>query len=185
MRSANTLTARRRTVVKPILFKKQNGICPYCGKRFKGYGSCVIDHLNNNRTDNRLTNLCLAHHACNTKKVTSVEYQEIADFELRQNEEALSKREKEKITDAPIEVQINVTNYDLVKQFLTERINTDGFVPYAEALNSAVFYCKKITDHGSHQSVRNYIASLTSDLGSLMIIKDDSKTKVIVKRQGN
>jgi hypothetical protein len=119
--------------------------------------------------------------------VTSAEYQEIADYQLKLNEEALSKREKEreKIIDAPTEVQINVDNYELVEQYLTERVSTDGFIPYISALNASVYYCKSITNHGSQQSVRNYIASLTSDLGPFMIVKDDSKTKLIVKRQGN
>jgi len=39
--------------------------------------------------------------------------------------------------------------------------------------------CKKETDHGSLQSVRNYILMLTSKVGEFEIVKNDKKKKII------
>ncbi|MGI0027823.1 MAG: hypothetical protein ACREAD_08300, partial [Nitrosopumilaceae archaeon] len=76
-------------------------------------------------------------------------------------------------------------NYPIVEQFLKERINTDGFIDYKEALYACVYKCKSMTGHGSSQSVREYIATLTSILGPFIVTKDEKKKKIIVKRVGN
>jgi len=52
----------------PILLKRDNGFtCFYCGCELK-IDSFVYDHLNNNRSDNRLENIVLACVSCNNKK---------------------------------------------------------------------------------------------------------------------
>jgi hypothetical protein len=148
----------------------------------------IYEHLNNKRLDNRLENLALSHQSCNIKKVTLIDYQIIANEQLKKNEDLFYLREKieDKMpTDTSTEIQINQSNYEIVEQFITERINTDNSIPYQDALDACVYKCKSTTGHGSQQSVRNYIATLTSIIGPFMIVKDDCKKKTIVRRSGN
>jgi len=73
----------------------------------------------------------------------------------------------------------------ITEKHLTETFQTDGKILFSEALDSCVFLCKKKTGHGSQQSVRNYIATLTSKVGPFMISLNESGKKVIIKRLGN
>ena len=68
--------------------------------------------------------------------------------------------------------------------YLTEIIQTDGFIEYKEAVPSIAMLCKIKTGHGSTQSVREYINMLTSREGPFLIIKNDEKKRIIVKRTG-
>lgn len=183
------LSASKKVEYLPTLYKKQRGKCLYCKEPFEQLEDAIFEHLNNNRLDNRLENLALSHQSCNIKKATYLDYQIIANEQLRKNEDqVLSERkniEDRTPSDASTEIQINQSNYSIVKQFLEERINTDGSIEYSEALNSAVYKCKSLTEHGSHQSIRGYIATLTSMIGPFMITRDENKKKIIVKRTGN
>lgn len=160
----------------------------YCNKLLT-IPECIFEHLNNNRYDNRIENIALAHQACNIKKSTYTDYQIIASEKLKENESKLFVGEKNRaaleIKEASTEIDINVTNYDIAKKFLLERIKTDGSIGYTDALNSISFLCKEKTGHGSQQSVRNYINSLTSPVGTFMMIKNEEGKKIIVKRAGN
>lgn len=185
------LSATKKLEYLPILFNKQKGRCLYCKQPFESIiVGIIFEHLNNNRQDNRLENLALAHQACNIKKLTYLDYQIIANEQLRQNQDqVLSERkyllEDNSSLDVSSEIAINQMNYPIVEQFITEIINTEGFILYSDALNACAFKCISRTGHGSLQSVRGYIAILTSILGPFMVTKDDkTKKKLIVKRTG-
>ncbi len=184
------LSATKKVEYLPSLFNKQRGKCLYCKESFEQLNDVVIDHLNNHRSDNRYDNLCLAHQSCNIKKATYMDYQIIANEQLKINEDqVLSERkniEDRTSNDASSEIQINQANYPIVEQFITERVNTDGFIEYSDALYGGVYKCKSITGYGSPQSVRGYIATLTSIVSPFMITKDEkTKKKIIVRRVGN
>jgi hypothetical protein len=150
----------------------------------------VIEHLNNNRMDNRLENLALAHQKCNIQKVNSFDYQIIAKERLKKNESKvlLERKNIEDRTpnDTSTEIQINQANHSIVEQFITERVNTDGAVEWQDALYAAVYKCRETTGYGSTQSVREYLKTLTSMLAPFMIIKDEkTRKKMIARRTGN
>lgn len=184
------LSANQKVQYLPILIGTQGGFnCLYCNKGLT-IGDFVFEHLNGNRTDNRLENLALAHQSCNIQKITNFDYQIIASEQLKKNEDQIFLRERNGVEDKSLtggstEIDINVTNSDIVEQFLMERISTDGSIPFAEALDSLVFTCKKKTGHGSHQSIRNYLNALASAVGPFMIMKNESGKKIITKRSGN
>jgi len=73
------------------------------------------------------------------------------------------------------EIDINIKNSDITKKFISDRVDLGGFVEFKDALDSCVYFCKTITGHGSHQSVRNYIAALTSSVSPFEIIKNEQK----------
>lgn len=183
------LSATKKVEYLPILYSRQGGKCLYCQERFDDFKDAVFDHLNNDRGDNRLENLCLVHQRCNIKKATNIDYQIIANEQLKKNEDAvLSERKKiEDATglDAGTEININVNNYNIAEQFLRERIQADGSIEFSEALDSIVYLCKNRTGHGSHQAARNYLKTLVSPLAPFMISKDEkTRKKMIVRRSG-
>ena len=186
------LTAQKKLDLLPLLIEQQGGFfCLYCKQPFPSYKDLIYEHLNNNRQENRMENLALAHQACNIKKNTFIDYQIIANEQLQKNESRLYLRERksgslESGLENTTEIDINVTNNEIVEQFIRQRIGTDGSIPFKEALDSCVYLCRNRTNHGSQQAVRNYLDTLTSPVAPFMKITDEqTKKKLIVKRVGN
>jgi len=171
----------------PTLLKRDNGfVCFYCGCELE-IDSFVYEHLNNDRGDNRIENIVLACIRCNNKKPSNKEMCEKAIQKLKENENSnfMSEREisrKIQTQEASTEIEINVSNFEIVNQLINEVVNTDGFISLKEAINSGAYLCKKKTGHGAPQTVRNYIEMLVSDVGPFKIIQNENKKKVIVKR---
>lgn len=163
--------------------------CFYCKTFFKRIERPVIEHLNNNRSDNKLDNLVLSCQSCNIKKVTDPILQEISDEKLEMNQMEIYLREKDlkKITktkeeqEVSTEISINTKNFDITENFIHDRIESCNSIEYSDTLDSCVLLCKQKTSHGSHQCVRNYISSITSSVGLYQIVKKNTK-KIIVKR---
>ena len=183
------LTKRLKIKNLSILPIRDHGFrCFYCNKDLD-LKSCIHEHLNNDPHDNRIENIVLACQSCNNKKPYDSSMQEKAIQKLKQNQASNFMRErkisKEDLTqEASKEIDINVSNYEIVEQDISERIKTDGYVVYKETVNSCTYLCKEKTQHGSQQCVRNYIAALTSEVGSFEIIRDNNKKKIIVVRKG-
>ena len=155
--------------------------CLYCkkplGKRY------VLEHLNDDRTDNRLENFCLAHQSCNIAKAYNADYQIIAKEKLKENESALFiPIEDNTDNEVSTEIKISKNNFDITEQYLTEKIVLDKKISWDDALNGAVYKCKKLTGYGSTQCIRNYLNVLTSTEAPFMQTKDENKNKIIMRR---
>jgi len=173
----------------PFLIERDGGCCCFYCQRKLGITEVIFEHLNCNRTDNRPENIVISCQSCNVKKITSPDLQIIAKDKLKQNENGNFLSERNFIEDTgsqnvSTEININVSNYDITRKYITEVIQTDGSILKSDALNSCVYLCKEKTGHGSQQSVRNYIDTLTSSVGPFMIICDENNKKLIVKRSG-
>lgn len=165
--------------------KQRDGeICLYCKKPLgKKY---VLEHLNDDRSDNRLENFCLAHPSCNVAKKYHADYQILAKEKLLENESALFIPIEDKTDDeASTEIKISKNNFDIVEQYLSEKIVLDEKISWDDALYGATYKCKKLTGFGSVQCIRNYLKILTSSESKFMQTKDESKNKIIVRRTGN
>jgi len=170
-----------------ILIQRDGGFnCWYCKANLTTH-TCIYEHLNNNRTDNRIDNLVLACSSCNNKKPNDFDMQARAMDKLHHNEDRNFVGEKmyDEDTLPSTEISINLSNFDISEQYLSETIIVDGRIMFSEALDSIVYLCKKKTGHGSHQSVRNYLATLTSKVAPFKMIKDENQKKYIVKRTEN
>jgi len=183
------LTMKLKQEYFPLILERDGGFkCFYCKMPLK-LSKFVYDHLNDNRSDNRVENVVFACYSCNNKKPVDGNMYDNAQEKLRQNEDLGFMREKIFLSDTnsvpSTEIEINTSNYDITEQYLGEIIQTDGKILYSDALNSCVYLCKKKIGHGSQQSVRNYIATLSSAVGPFMLIKDENGKKIIVKRFGN
>ena len=69
-----SLNEKRRLLV--YLKERDGWKCIYCRKEFKNQREPIIEHLNDDRNDNRWDNLVLAHQSCNIEKASqkSMEY---------------------------------------------------------------------------------------------------------------
>ncbi|CUR51804.1 Putative HNH endonuclease [Nitrosotalea devaniterrae] len=184
------LSEKQKMEYLPLLIKRDGGFkCFYCNYPL-GYYSFIYEHLNDNRNDNRLENIVLACGSCNNKKPDNYDMKIKANEKLKKNEDSNFVRERNYVedktpNDASTEIKINQSNFQITEQYVTERVATDGSIEYREALDSCVYLCKSRTGHGSQQSVRNYLATLTCAVAPFQIIKDENSTKLIVKRTTN
>ena len=173
----------------PFLIERDGGCCCFYCRRKLGITKVIYEHLNSKRSDNRPENIVISCQSCNIKKISNPDLQIIAKDKLEQNENGnfLSERnlvESYEPHNTSTEIDINTSNFEITDKYLTEVIQTDGNILYLDALNSCVYLCKKKIGHGSQQSVRNYIATLTCTVAPFMIIRDENNKKLIVKRSG-
>lgn len=150
------------------------------------FSNVVIDHLNSNPDDNRAENLVLSCQPCNIKKIKSDRLQTVAKAKLQENEKNSAKsslNEDKSTLHVSAEIQIGENNIAITEQYLTEIIETDGSIEYADALSSCAYLCHKQTGHGSIQAIRNYLNMFVSSVGPFKIIKNENKKKIIVKRE--
>lgn len=157
----------------------------YCGKPLgKHY---VLEHLNDNRLDNRLENFINEHQSCNIAKAHNTDYSLIAHEKLKQNELApfVPPIEDEELDEISTEIKISKNNFDIIEQHISEKIVVDGKINWDDALYGGVYKCKKLTGYGSTQCTRSYLKTLTCSEAPFMVTKDENKKKIIVKRTGN
>jgi hypothetical protein len=90
----------------------------------------------------------------------------------------------EMLSAAPESTRINKKYaVTLFEKFVSSLIDETGSVLYSEVLDACVFLCQKHSGHGSHQSVRNYLASLTSIVGPFKETRNEQNKRTIVKRK--
>jgi len=184
-----TISHKQKLEYLPFLIERDGGFrCWYC-KRDLRMRMYVYDHLNCDRSDNRVENIVLSCQSCNIKKTHDSDMQILAKDKLKENEDQNFLRERtyteaQEKSHTSTEISINESNFDLTEQYITERIQTDGSIHFSTALDCCTYICKKKTGHGSQQSIRQYIATLTSEIGPFMIILDENKKKKIQKRKG-
>lgn len=169
--------------------------CFFCKKEFSSKERPIIEHLNRERTDNRIENNVLSCQSCNIKKAKGNNKLLIkADEKLFQNEDKTFVRERDldrifsknsNKQEPSKEIDINTKNVDVVQNYIKDRVESWDLVELKDTLDSCVFLCREKTGHGSQQCVRNYIDSLTSSVGPYEIIKNERKKRIIVKRATN
>jgi len=180
------LTENQKVERRDYNFQRDGKFCLYCQQEIDS-NNCDIEHLDDNQFNNEHWNTVNSHHQCNCEKRTNFDYKIIAQEKIKQNKSQIfiQKLEDHSPREASTEIQININSRQIAEQFITERVQADGHLDHGDALNSITFKCQEQTGHGSQQSTRNYIASLTCSIAPFMIIKNDEGKKIIVKRTGN
>ncbi len=171
------------------LVERDGNKCLYCKKAFKSTREPIIEHLDDDRKNNNWDNLALAHQACNIEKANQVtaEYIDIALEKLDENQKHIFVGESffEKETsesDLSTEIQISNKCYDIVEDYLTTEIQKNGCISYKETISNLVYLCRQKIKHGSNQSIRSHIQTLTSQLAPFVIDKDEKGKKIIKKK---
>jgi hypothetical protein len=179
-----SLTPAQKKKFLPELYGRDGGLrCYYCSVELK-LDYHYFDHLNCNTDDDRIENLVLTCQSCNVKRITDVKLLRIGLEKLKENENRLFMRENfDNSKEPPVsqEIDINIKNTKITEQFVYDTIRDKGCISFSDALNACVYICQRDTGHGSHPSVRNYLAALTSIVGPFEII-GRGKKKLIVTR---
>ena len=113
-----------------------------------------------------------------------MEYQLMADEKLLQNEEmGLHYLEDPTAHDQnSSEIEINNALFNFTKQYISEKIATDGRISFNDALAEIPYLTQQRFNHGSEQSIRRYIKQLTCSVAEWQVVKDENNKKWICKR---
>ena len=186
---ARKLTAAQKRQLLTYLVERDGYHCFYCKKGFKSVRDPIIEHLNDDETDDREDNVVLAHQSCNILKYTQKDkkYFNMAELKLEDNEKHLYVREsflkKNSKDEASTEITISKKCFDITEKYVTDNVLANGWVVYKETMHSIVYLCKKKIGYGSEQQIRSHIQALTSHVAPFEITKDPKTKKKIIKKR--
>ena len=186
---ARKLTAAQKRQLLTYLVERDGYHCFYCKKGFKSVRDPIIEHLNDDETDDREDNLVLAHQSCNILKYTQKDkkYFNMAELKLEDNEKHLYVREsflkKNSKDEASTEITISKKCFDITEKYVTDNVLANSWVVYKETMDSIVYLCRKKIGYGSEQQIRSHILTLTSPVAPFEIIKDPKTKKKIIKKR--
>ena len=186
---ARKLTAAQKRQLLTYLVERDGYHCFYCKKGFKSVRDPIIEHLNDDQTDDREDNVVLAHQSCNILKYTQKDkkYFNMAELKLEDNEKHLYVREsflkKNSKDEASTEITISKKCFDITEKYVTDNVLANGWVVYKETMDSIVYLCRKKIGYGSEQQIRSHIQALTSHVAPFEITKDPKTKKKIIKKR--
>ena len=186
---ARKLTAAQKRQLLTYLVERDGYHCFYCKKGFKSVRDPIIEHLNDDETDDREDNVVLAHQSCNILKYTQKDkkYFNMAELKLEDNEKHLYVREsflkKNSKDEASTEITISKKCFDITEKYVTDNVLANGWVVYKETMDSIVYLCRKKIGYGSEQQIRSHIQALTSHVAPFEITKDPKTKKKIIKKR--
>ena len=186
---ARKLTATQKRQLLTYLVERDGYHCFYCKKGFKSVRDPIIEHLNDDETDDREDNVVLAHQSCNILKYTQKDkkYFNMAELKLEDNEKHLYVREsflkKNSKDEASTEITISKKCFDITEKYVTDNVLANSWVVYKETMHSIVYLCKKKIGYGSEQQIRSHIQALTSHVAPFEITKDPKTKKKIIKKR--
>jgi hypothetical protein len=184
------LTDRMKAEYLNIIIERDEKFgCFYCSKTFslsqRGKDRYLYEHLNNNRTDNRIDNVVLSCYSCNNKKPDNIDMQFIADGKLIENEKLNymgEKFQKKQDNRQDSEVQISKTNYQICRTYIIKNIDSFGEIDFKDTMNSIVYQCRENNNTGSQQATYNYLNILCCNESPFEIVKN-SENKRIIRRK--
>ena len=147
--------------------------------------NCEIDHLDDNPFNNESYNYVLVHSECNKEKRNSFDYKILAKEKLEENKKKYASSLEITESDDSPETEHNKNVSNLTEQCLSEKINTDGYFEYSDALDGITYLALKKFGHCSQVSVRRHLSTFTSPFAPYMIIRNEKGKKIIVRRTGN
>ena len=186
---ARKLTATQKRQLLTYLVERDGYHCFYCKKGYKSVRDPIIEHLNDDETDDREDNVVLAHQSCNILKYTQKDkkYFNMAELKLEDNEKHLYVREsflkKNSKDEASTEITISKKCFDITEKYVTDNVLANGWVVYKETMDSIVYLCRKKIGYGSEQQIRSHIQALTSHVAPFEITKDPITKKKIIKKR--
>lgn len=185
----NKPTATQKRKLLRYLIDRDGFCCFYCKVKFQSVREPIIEHLNDDPTDNREDNLVLSHQRCNILKAkqSSKEYLNMAELKLEENEQHLyvgeSFLEEKSQKEVSTEIDINKKCCDITEKYLTDKILSDGWIDYKETLFNIVYRCRMQIGHGSEQSIRSYIQTFTTTEAGFVMEKDPNTKKKIIRKR--
>jgi len=150
------MSKRIREKVYPLLVSRMGENCINCGSglfELKELGKqeiLLIDHIDNNNSNNTLKNLQLLCRACNTKKNWNRETPE------------------PNTRNIPLELRLAIQNKKSVSKYIYGRLNAENFaLDYIELLDDLSAFIGN-----SQQANKNYIKTLCSRRHGMLTLED-------------
>lgn len=177
------LTESLKKKYLPRLLQEFGFICYQCNSILNGV-NYVFEHLNDTRLDSRYENTALACQSCNVKKINNFDMKLKAQELLKQREEAGIKylENHDALEEISSERKLNKLLMSFTKQYLEERVNTDGKIRLKDALDEIVYLCQERFGAGAEPTIRRYLKSLTCGVASFQIVTDESGEDWITRR---
>ncbi len=181
-------SSRQKAKEYPIHYANQKGLCLFCSKEFNEYFTPEVDHLNNNKHDNRIENHALVCHSCNNLKKSNAEMQVIASEKLKENEKRVYACERiladsGTIEDLTSSQAINKTNTRITKQFLSEHTINNQILILKDAVNAITNICQDNNGTGSQSAIYKTIDYLTNTINGKYTICLNEFGKNVIKRR--
>lgn len=156
--------------------------CYYCNDNLS-LGKFVYEHLNDDRSDNRIENIVFACQSCNNKKPYDNSIQEMAREKLVENESnVLYERNFEKREVSP-EIEANEMGLQMTREYLEEKLKEDEYIDYKDTLHSITSRLYDEQGHASSVTVGRHIELFCCSEGKYEIVKHNRK-RMITKKKG-
>ena len=190
------LTTSQKDRYMPILIQRDGANCYYCKLPFDPLAQDLkrtFDHLDNDRTNNDIANLVLAHWKCNQMKKYNVEYKVMAADKRNENLDSMDECVPIPPThkEASREIDINVALKKLTWEYLHDRLVGDKVHPPREkklelndTASSISFIFWERTGHGSSETVKRHIKEFCSSVAPFTLYEEAGEW-LIQRRQGN
>lgn len=157
------MNKRTRDKLYPVLVERQKGeYCKICG-RPGTKDTLYIEHLDNNNTNNELSNLRLAHQSCNIsknprgkgKKKISPVCESVCEINIESTKSAAQARNDE--------------SEPIFRKWLYEYVHEKKEISVFDAVNGGAEIARC-----SQMAVRRYLDKLTSIMGDYQVLPGDS-----------
>ena len=149
------MNSRTRKKFYPILAKRDGEVCKVCHTP-STEKQLVIDHRNNNNSDNRIENLQLLCRACNYCKNPRKEPVDNLCVSVCEEERPL-----------PPEMIENRRKEPRFRRWVFDKVLANRRIRYEEAINAGAEYIQ-----ASSETVKRYLRKMTSSEGMYMIVND-------------
>lgn len=178
------LTERLKKDYLPKLLHEFGFICVLCDQPIKSGENWDFCHLNDKPRDNRIENLGISHHTCNVKMINDIDMKIKSQELLRQREEAGIKflENPSALEEISSERKLNKILFPFAKQYIEERVNTDGKILLSDALDEICFSAQEKYGAGAEPTIRRYLKQLCCKVGPFQIVTDDKGNDVICRR---
>ena len=153
----SNMNQRVRNKVYPMLVSRMGEQCTDCGiglfelRELGKQPILVIDHIDNNNSNNSLMNLKLLCRACNTKK----------NWSRSDNIEPSTR-------NVPLELALSRINKKKARKYIHGRLNSEN---YALVYDDLIDDLTEFLDN-SQQANKNYVASMCSKKHGLLTLED-------------
>lgn len=162
----SNMNKRIRDMVYPVLVLKQGEQCTHCKVDLWMLGELgkqqilVIDHVDNNNSNNAINNLQLLCRSCNTKK----------NWTRNQTEPTTR--------NIPLELSRSITNKKKARKYIYGRMDTENYaLNYIDLIDDLTEYLGN-----SQQANKNYVAGLCSKKHGLFTLEDRNGTIFLVPK---
>jgi len=179
------LTTSQKDRFFPAIYERDGAYCFFCKGQFDDSVKTLkrtFDHLDDDRTNNDISNLVLCHWKCNQLKKEYPDFKFMAADkakELQASFDSLGVSELNARTPKTTskEIDLNVAMKKLTKQYLFDRLVTQGkeVISWSDVCHSISYICYSEFGHGSSETIKRYLLDFTSSAGPYIRVEESGE----------